>query len=129
MFCAEWTNHEVKNLVKSHFDLVLSGHVHDQEMINHVDGNDSFIHLQSPQLFTSKDDNFRLGYCIIDIFEDAIEKISFREWFENRNKFRAGIDFTEEDDGVVYLSKKAQILQVHKKDEIDLVETLLEKKL
>lgn len=127
-FCMEWANHEIKNLVKSHFNLVLSGHVHDQEMINHVNGNDSYIHLQSPQLFTSKDDNFHLGYSIIDISEDAIEKITFREWFENRNKFRSGINFTEEDDGVVYLSKRTSILQTHKV-EIDLVETLLEKRL
>lgn len=129
-FCAEWVNHEIKNLIKSNFDIVLSGHVHDQELINHLNGNEKYIHLQSPQLFTRKDDSYPLGYSIISISEDGVEQVQFREWFNNRNKFRAGLDFTEEDDGIVRFNNIPLLLPSREIKEVaSSIDTLLQQKL
>ena len=50
-----------------------------------------------PQLYTDKTD--KLGYCIIELKDNAVDKITYREWFSSRNSFRKGIDFTEDEDG------------------------------
>lgn len=129
-FCAEWVNHEIKNLIKCNFDLVLSGHVHDQELINHLNGNENYIHLQSPQLFTQKDDSYPLGYSIIHINDSGIEQVQFREWFNNRNKFRAGLDFTDEDDGIVrFKNKSTNLIGEEIKYQVDNIDNLLQQKL
>lgn len=129
-FCSEWVNHEIKNLIKGNFDLVLTGHVHDHELINHINGEENYIHLQSPQLFTHKDDSYPLGYSIIEVSDAGVEQIRFREWFSNRNKFRAGIDFTDEDDGIVHFGNHATSLASKEPKKADNnIDALLQQKL
>ena len=99
----DWASSELMKLCKLHFDIVLSGHVHDQNILCHDNGSDSFIWCRAPQLFTEKEDT--LGYSIINIEDDTIDSIVYREWFKNRNAFRAGLDFTSEDDGIVRIKR------------------------
>ncbi len=98
-FLTEWSSSELKKLVKLNFDLVLTGHTHEQNILCNNNNTDSFIWCMAPQLYTDKTD--KLGYCMIELKESIVDKISYREWFSSRNSFRKGIDFTEDEDGVI----------------------------
>lgn len=98
-FFTEDTATELKKIVKTRIDLVLTGHTHDQDILCNKKKDDSFIWCMAPQLYTKKGD--RLGYSIISINDKDIDKIYYREWFPKRNDFRAGLDFTEEENGIV----------------------------
>lgn len=98
-FLTEWSSSELKKIVKLHFDLVLTGHTHEQNILCNNNNIDSFIWCMAPQLYTDKTD--KLGYCFIELKEKFVDKITYREWFSSRNSFRKGIDFTEDEDGVI----------------------------
>lgn len=98
-FLTEWAASELRKIVKLHFDLVLTGHTHEQNILCNNNNSDSFIWCMAPQLYTDKTD--KLGYCIIELKDNAVDKIKYREWFSSRNSFRKGIDFTEDEDGVI----------------------------
>ena len=84
---------------KLNFNLVLTGHTHEQNILCSNNQADSFIWCMAPQLYTDKTD--KLGYSIIELKGCAVDKITYREWFSSRNSFRKGIDFTEDEDGVI----------------------------
>lgn len=98
-FLTEWAASELRKIVKLHFDLVLTGHTHEQNILCNNNNSDSFIWCMAPQLYTDKTD--KLGYCIIELKDNAVDKITYREWFSSRNSFRKGIDFTEDEEGVI----------------------------
>ena len=98
-FYAPWVKSELKKIVKLHFDLVLTGHTHEQDLLCNSNGDDSFVWCMAPQLFSDKKD--RLGYTIIHLNPEGVERIIYREWNERRNTFRPGNSFTEEEDGIV----------------------------
>lgn len=103
-FLTEWSSCELKKLIKLNFDIVLTGHTHEQEILCNENERDSYIWCKAPQLYSDKTD--KLGYCIIDIEEQFINRIIYREWFLSRNAFRPGLDFTEAEDGIVRFEKK-----------------------
>ena len=96
---SEWASKELLKLCNLSFDLVLTGHVHEQNILCNVNGSDSFIWCSAPQLFTDKKE--KLGYSIVNLDGEAVDSIVYREWFEKRNAFRPGLDFTTEEDGIV----------------------------
>lgn len=99
-FCMDWVKTELRKIYHSDFDLILSGHTHDQDLFcQHIKERD-YIHCAAPQLFTDKHDEV-LGYCYIEIEDEEITRITYREWFAKRNKFRVGLSFTDEDTGIV----------------------------
>lgn len=102
-FCMDWVKHELTKLYGKQFDLILSGHTHDQNILCHNNQHQNFVCCESPQLYTKKDD-LDLGYCFIEIINEDVSRIIFRQWFEKRNQFRPGLSFTEEEDGIVVLS-------------------------
>lgn len=108
-FCMDWVKHELTKLYGNTFKVVLSGHTHDQNLMCHHHEKQNYIHCEAPQLYTQKDD-LDLGYSILEIEEDSVNKIIYREWFEKRNRFRPGLSFTDEDDGIVVFEKTAGIV-------------------
>lgn len=103
-FLREDTATELRKIVKTKIDLLLTGHTHDQDILCNVNGPDSFVWCRAPQLYTSKSDD--LGYCIIKINDDSLDKIIYREWFTKRNAFKPGLNFTDSDDGVVQIPQR-----------------------
>lgn len=98
-FLSEWAEYELTKMLRKDFDLLLTGHTHRQNiMCNQING-ESYIWCQAPQLFTDKTD--KLGYCFIELQDDYVDRIIYREWFESRNCFKKGLDFVDGDDGVV----------------------------
>lgn len=103
-YLTEWAASELKKIAKLNFNLILTGHTHEQEILCNNNLSDSYIWCMSPQLYTDKTE--KLGYCIIQINGIDVEKIIYREWFSSRNSFRQGLDFTEEEDGIVKFERK-----------------------
>lgn len=103
-YLSEQADIELRKLVKLKFDLVLTGHTHRQDLLCNDNGKDSYIWCQAPQLYTDKHD--KLGYCIIELCGSAVERIIYRQWYSSRNSFRAGLDFTEEEDGIVKIKNQ-----------------------
>ena len=65
-FCMDWVKTELRKLYHSDFDLILSGHTHDQDLYCQQITERDYIHCSAPQLFTDKHDEV-LGYCFIEI--------------------------------------------------------------
>ncbi len=98
-FLAEWAEDELTKLLRTEFDLLLTGHTHRQNILcNQVKG-EAYVWCQSPQLYTDKTD--KLGYCIIELEDDHVGRVIYREWFESRNCFKKGLDFTDGEEGIV----------------------------
>ena len=124
-FCMDWVKTELRKLYHSDFDLILTGHTHDQDLFcQHIRERD-FIHCAAPQLFTDKHDEI-LGYCFIEINDEEITQISYREWFGKRNKFRPGLSFTEEDTGIVTFESSENVVA---KPEDDRILTIMDMRL
>lgn len=93
----ETFRNEITQISQSHIDIVINGHTHFINVEEKCVGEDSVqISFQAPQLFSSKKANN--GYAIIDLEEDYINSINFRQWTDRRKMFSIGIDYA--DDGV-----------------------------
>lgn len=119
-FCLDWVKHELTKLYGEEFDLVLTGHTHDQDILCHNYNQKKFIHCEAPQLYLNKND-LDLGYCFIEIINDSVSRIIYREWFEKRNKFRPGLSFTEEEDGIVLLKRQDVITKQINDDTVSII--------
>lgn len=105
-YLTEWADDELTKLLRTEFDLLLTGHAHRQNILcNQVKG-ETYVWCQAPQLYTDKTD--KLGYCIIELEDDHVEKVTYREWFESRNSFKRGLDFTDGEDGIVEIENHKQ---------------------
>jgi predicted MPP superfamily phosphohydrolase len=126
-FCMDWVKHELRKLYGQEYALVLSGHTHDQDIF--FNNEKGYIHCEAPQLFTDKYDDI-LGYNYIELEDDKVMRITYREWFEKRNKFRVGISFTEDDDniGVVSFEDKPHTIKTVY-DEVDSVTIIMQERL
>lgn len=100
----EWAERELNTFIKKDFDVVLTGHTHEQDILCHNNGGDSYIEIKAPQLFTTKKDQ-TLGYCYIEFGILGVERIVYRQWSDKRHRFQLGNDFTEQEDGIVNLLK------------------------
>ena len=89
-------NVEVTKLVESDIDVLINGHTHFEKVHRIQVGNRSYLHFQTPQLFSSKEDEN--AYAIINIEEESgqIEDIIFRQWVDRRKCFSNGILFADE---------------------------------
>lgn len=111
-FFSNWARVELTKIVKSSFDLVLTGHTHEQDLLCNNNGGESYVWCMAPQLFTDKKD--KLGYSIVEINSDGVGRIIYREWNERRNTFRPGNCFTEGEDGIVETNQQ----KVNVKDKV-----------
>ena len=108
-FIVEWADNELTQLLRTDFDLLLTGHTHQQNILcNQVKG-ENYVWCQAPQLYTDKTD--KLGYCIIELEEDHVTRVIYREWFSSRNSFKKGLDFTDGEDGVVEIENIKQVVK------------------
>ena len=119
-FCIDWVNSELRKLYKRDYSLVLSGHTHNQQI--YCDNNDGYIRCEAPQLFTDKHDDI-LGYNYIELDDEQVIRITYREWSEKRNKFRVGTDFVDDDNaqGVITFVKEIEKAPVAGEDCVDIL--------
>ena len=108
-FLTEWADAELTKLLRTEFDLLLTGHTHRQNILcNQVKG-ETYVWCQSPQLYTDKAD--KLGYCIIELEDDHVGRVIYREWFGSRNSFKRGLDFTDGEEGIVEVVNNSQTIK------------------
>lgn len=96
----EWSKKELQEIIEENFALCLCGHVHEQDLLFNKISQNSLI-CSSPQLYTRKNDN--LGYSIIFFDANGIDKIHYRQYFNN--KFLVSPCFADNDYGIVKIKK------------------------
>lgn len=70
---------------------------------------ENYVWCQAPQLYTDKAD--KLGYCIIELENEHVTRVIYREWFSSRNSFKKGLDFTDGEDGIVEIENTKQVVK------------------
>lgn len=90
---------ELKSMLKKGIDIMITGHVHDQELEqSFILETDEIIKLGSPQLFSNKSD--LNGYALINFDSNKVESIVYREWVTRQRKFMPGHSFSGTEDGI-----------------------------
>ncbi len=98
---SEWSREELNKIIKKHFDLIMHGHIHEQDSLQNLNNNKNSVLLSAPPLFTSKHD--KLGYSIVRVNNSAaIEKVTYRQWTKHY-KFVSGVDFSNNDSGEIVI--------------------------
>lgn len=90
-YLSEDFEHELLEIVRKDFDLVITGHTHYHmsQMIGQT------IILTNPKLFTTKTET--LGYGFVCIDDMGVDKIIYRQWAKERRRFTYGINFAQDD--------------------------------
>jgi predicted MPP superfamily phosphohydrolase len=91
-----WSKDAMKQIIENKFSLCLCGHNHEQDVFYNKISHKSLI-CSAPQVFTDKSD--LLGYAIILIEDNYIDKIIYREYA--KGQFFNGQRFSENSEGVV----------------------------
>jgi predicted phosphodiesterase len=123
----EWARIEFEKACQHNFDIVLSGHVHEQKVYKVPSNVHEMICASAPQLFTDKYD-LTLGYSLIDIDTDGVDTITYREWNSKRGKFTYGLSFTDDDDSLGVL-KFREDQKTNEPEKIDRLTAVYEGKL
>lgn len=90
---------ELKSMLNNSIDILVSGHIHDQELDNnYISEEHGYIRLCSPQLFSNKTD--LNGYSLLSINDKELECVEYRQWSQRQRKFMSGQDFSGTDDGI-----------------------------
>ncbi len=97
----EWSQIELKKLLHNKFNLLLTGHIHDQSMYHYLNKDSTLVECSAPPLLTNK--KGPLGYAFVTIFGDKLLDIHYRQWTKNY-KFVTGVNFSNTDDGKILIS-------------------------
>lgn len=104
----EYAQQELTTLIKKNIDIVISGHLHEQDYRESLGGKgDSHIKCSSPQLFSDKHDNN--GYSILHFEGNELISIEYRKWSSIKRVFYPGIEFAETPDGFIRFSPTTKI--------------------
>lgn len=125
-FCMDWVKHELRKLYGKEYAVVLSGHTHDHYL--YCDNKEGYIRCEAPQLFTDKYDPI-LGYSFIELKDDMVVKITYRQWQEKRNRFRVGSDFLEDEESNGVVTFIDEECKQKNSIETDLITILLQERL
>ena len=106
-YLSEDFEHELLEIVRKDFDLVITGHTHYQML--YMLGQT--VMTTNPKLFTTKTET--LGYSIICIDDLGVDKIIYRQWAKERRKFTYGLNFAHDDStlGVETIRKENKIVE------------------
>ena len=99
-YLTKWSKDELKTIIENNFILCLSGHNHEKDISYNTFSQNAVI-CSAPQLYTKK--NETLGYSIILINDNTIEKIIYRQYVQN--SFLNGSVFSGNNEGIVYPPK------------------------
>lgn len=99
---SDWSHRELQSIIRQHFTLCLSGHVHDQLLVRSIENDGNTNICSAPPLHTSKHSD--LGYAIVTFDEGfGAGNIAYRQWTKYR-KFLRGVGFSGTEDGCVELT-------------------------
>ena len=93
-----WAREQIESVSKKHFDLLLSGHIHEGTAVKYHDGRSGVLVCIAPPLFTRKSET--LGYSLITVDDEAdFTSIRYRHWVGDC--FVSGTALSKSDDGEV----------------------------
>jgi predicted MPP superfamily phosphohydrolase len=121
----EWSQVDLKNIIKDNFSLCLSGHVHEQSTFHFINKEKGIVNCSAPPLLTNKKGD--LGYSIISVSSTGVEEIYYRQW-TNKNSFVTGVNFSDSDDGKIIIQVPQDVKKKIIKDEgytTDFIEKIL----
>ncbi len=99
----EWAKKELENLLAANFNLLLTGHTHDQQVYSVTSAVGELTSILAPALFTRKENE--LGYCIVKISDKGVDSLIYRQWTK-RYSFVSGVNFSNTDDGIISFNDK-----------------------
>ncbi|MCG9900872.1 MAG: metallophosphoesterase [Hydrotalea sp.] len=103
-YLTEFARLEIKSMLKRDIDIIISGHLHEQELDhNYIAEDHGIIKLSSPQLFSNKTD--LNGYAILTFEESKLGSIEYRQWVKRQRKFMSGQDFSGTENGIRIFNK------------------------
>lgn len=98
-YLTNFSKSEIKSMLINDIDILISGHMHDQELDhNYVAENHGIIKLGSPQLFSNKTD--LNGYSILRFEGNKLDSIEYRQWVKRQRKFMSGQEFSSTENGI-----------------------------
>lgn len=98
-YLTDFAKSEIKSMLVQDIDILISGHIHEQEVDhNYISEMHGIIKLSSPQLFSNKMD--LNGYSILNFSENKLDSIEYRQWVKRQRKFMAGQDFSSTENGI-----------------------------
>ncbi len=104
-----WASHEVTSVAQQNFQLILSGHTHEQDILHYTFPKSSLVSVTAPPLFTSKSAD--LGYSIVSVCaERGVTEIEYRQWTRRRS-FVSGVNFSDTDNGRISFIRKGGFIQ------------------
>ncbi len=89
-----FAQNELKSMLNNGIDILINGHLHDQEIVTKSNGH---VKCCSPQLYSNKTD--LQGYSILSFKGAQLKIIEYRQWVQRQRKFMAGRDFTGNETG------------------------------
>ncbi len=96
----EWAKLELEKIISSSFQLVFSGHIHENSAIFSTRGIGKSIHCVAPPLFTKKSENLGYAFVSIDTSNGQIE-VNYRQWSPTSRVFVKGTGFAGNDLGQI----------------------------
>lgn len=94
---------ELKSMLNNGIDILINGHIHDQDIISNSNGH---IKCCSPQLFSDKND--LQGYSILTFKDAFLDNVEYRQWVQRHRKFMRGSEFTGNETGKYIFAKTAE---------------------
>lgn len=99
---SEYAQQELGAMLREGIDVIISGHIHDQNFENsYISQETQYIKCSSPQLFSDKTD--LNGYSILLFEGNNLSKIEYRQWSKRQRKFMSGQDFSGTENGIFEL--------------------------
>lgn len=96
----EWAKLELEKIISSNFQLVFSGHIHENSATFSTRGMGKSVHCVAPPLFTKKSENLGYSFVSIDTFSGQIE-VNYQQWSPTSQKFVRGTSFAGDDSGKI----------------------------
>ena len=96
----EWAKLELEKIISSDFQLVFSGHIHENSATFSTRGMGKAVHCVAPPLFTKKSENLGYSFVSIDTSNGQIE-VDYRQWSPTSRIFVKGTSFAGDDSGKI----------------------------
>lgn len=99
----EWAKSELDKIISNNFQVVFSGHIHENSTTLYTRGTGKLVHSVAPPLFTKKSELLGYTFLTIDTASDEIEVI-YRQWSQTTHNFVAGTSLAGNDSGKILFS-------------------------
>lgn len=96
----EWAKSELEKIISSSFQLVFSGHIHENSATFSTRGIGKSVHCVAPPLFTKKSEHLGYSFVSIDSLSGKIE-VNYRQWSPTSRNFVTGTSFAGNDLGKI----------------------------